>query len=87
MISLAAIDRDEVLAEWLIDKKGSPQLHLFCHISSSHKWSGPIPPALRSRIFQREMPLVRTARFRAIALHARSQLTNNILVGELELQG
>ena len=56
---LAVYDRDEVLAEWLIDVEGKPQLHLFCHISSNQKWAGPIPPALRSIVFQKEMPLVR----------------------------
>lgn len=48
--------RDEVLAEWAIRECGSPQLHLFCHVSGQERWLA--PPQLRNYIFKREMPLV-----------------------------
>jgi Staygreen protein len=51
--------RDEVLAEWLPDDgrtEPAVALHVTCHVSGQERWLA--PPALRDRIFRREMPLV-----------------------------
>lgn len=57
--------RDEVLAEWADPPSAVasaaaaphlPVLNVYCHVSGEELW--PVPPALRSFIFQREMKLV-----------------------------
>ena len=52
------MSRDEVLAEWRFSEDRAPELHLYCHLSGDGYL--PIHASLRSHIFQREMPLVRS---------------------------
>ncbi|NHJ87330.1 MAG: hypothetical protein FK734_17835 [Asgard group archaeon] len=47
--------RDEVLAEWLINNKGNPELHLYLQVSGGIVFG---TARIRDRIFRHHLPLV-----------------------------
>jgi hypothetical protein len=73
-MKLALARRDEVLAEWLFETNGRASLHVHCHVSGEERWLA--PPALRTYIFQREMPLVRPGQAHCSCAHLQRMKGN-----------